>query len=180
MNQIFGAGGVEIVEHDGVLGAHLGIVSREEKFFAVVRKRELRAGNRNNFFGRATADDNFAARGHVGYRGGRFKIGDGGSWRLFLVGVIVIRALIYDFREKFCGNACAAAECADLSRVPERCETHSWQLLKKARQWQMWRVSRAASSSAAVSGTVAAAESMQTSRVRWIVTSAPVAISFAR
>src|SRR3981189_3412642 len=42
MNQIFGARGVEIVEHDGVLRAHLRIVSREEKFLAVMRKGEVR------------------------------------------------------------------------------------------------------------------------------------------
>ena len=134
VNQIFGAGGVEIIEHDGALGAHLGIVSRVKKFFAVVRKREFRAGNGDDFFGRATADDNFAAGSHVGYRRGSFEIGDGSNRRLFLVGVIVIRALIYDFREKFRGNAGAAVECADLPVFQNDAKRHSLQLLKEARR----------------------------------------------
>src|SRR6202035_4658364 len=111
MNQVSRAGSVEIVERDGAFGAHLGIVSRIEKFFAVVRKRELRTSNGDNFFGHPTADDNFAAGSHVGYRGGRFKTCDSGNRRLFLISVIVIRALIYDLGEKFRGDARAAAEC---------------------------------------------------------------------
>ena len=120
VDQIFGAARVEIVENNGAFGAHLGIVSREEEFFTVVRERELGAGSRNgggnDFFCGATAHDNFPGGIYECDGRGNFEIGDGGDGRFFLVGVIVVVfALIHDFGEEFSGDTGATAKRADLS-----------------------------------------------------------------